>query len=101
MGKFIQIIEIQTSKIDEIEAIGKRVQDMQGTLPPDRQAKGTIAADRDRPGIYFNIVEFSSYESAMENSNSPEVKEFSAEMAKLCDAPPKFYNLDVVDEWSG
>ena len=25
----------------------------------------------------------------------PETSEFSAHMAKLCDGPPKFYNLDV------
>jgi len=31
----------------------------------------------------------------MENSNRPETGEFAAQMAKLCDGPPKFYNLDV------
>ena len=55
-----------------------------------------IAADRDRPGYYLNLVEFDSYESAMENSNRPETAEFSAKMAELCDGPPRFYNLDVV-----
>jgi hypothetical protein len=35
------------------------------------------------------------YESAMENSNRPETAEFAAGMAKLCDGPPTFYNLDV------
>ncbi|MGQ0778604.1 MAG: hypothetical protein ACT4NY_30030 [Pseudonocardiales bacterium] len=44
---------------------------------------------------FVQIVEFDSYESAMENSNRPETREFSAQMTKLCDGPPTFYNLDV------
>jgi hypothetical protein len=35
----------------------------------------------------------------MENSNRPEVSEYAGRMAKLCDAPPKFYNLDVRETW--
>ena len=54
-------------------------------------------SDRDRPGYYFSIIEFDSYEEAMENSNRPETSEFAAQMAKLCDGPPTFRNLDVVD----
>ena len=100
MGKFIQIIQFQSSKIDELKALGKQLEQMQSDAP-ERQAKGTVVADRDNPGQYFTIVEFSSYEAAMENSNSPEVQEFSAKMAQLCDGPPKFYNLDVLDMWQG
>jgi len=36
----------------------------------------------------------------MENSKRPEISEFAQQMAKLCDGPPKFYNLDVVETWS-
>jgi hypothetical protein len=35
----------------------------------------------------------------MENSNRPEVGEYAARLAKLCDGPPKFYNLDVRETW--
>ncbi len=59
-----------------------------------------VAADRDHPGRYQTIVEFESYEAAMENSNRPETHEFSAKMAELCDGPPTFRNLDVVQEWT-
>ena len=59
----------------------------------------TIGADRDRPGYYLNIVEFASYEAAMENSSRPEIGEFAARLAKLCDSPPKFHNLDVREVW--
>ncbi len=102
MAGFIQIIEYQTSRIDEAQAlIDKRRAQMEsgqqdpGTAP----ARVTLTADRDRPGYYLTIVEFDSYESAMENSNRPETGELAAGMAKLCDGPPSFYNLDVSQSW--
>jgi quinol monooxygenase YgiN len=93
MAGFIQIIEFQTSRIDEIQAlVDERSPAMQ---PGSTVHRVTVTADRDRPGYYLSIAEFDSYESAMENSNRPETGEFAAQMAKLCDGPPKFYNLDV------
>jgi quinol monooxygenase YgiN len=96
MGGFVQIIEFQTSRIDEIRRLGEEMQ-------PQR-AEGTVrklmmTADRDRPGHYVTIVEFDSYESAMENSNRPETSEFAGRMAELCDGPPTFTNLDVSQVW--
>jgi quinol monooxygenase YgiN len=93
MAGFIQIIEFKTSRIDEIEALaGERSSELGDGSTVHRV---TVTADRDRPGYYLTIAEFDSYESAMENSNRPETAEFAAQMAKLCDGPPKFYNLDV------
>ena len=100
MAGFIQIIEIQTSRIDDVEALGKdvrrRLDDGSGSSPK----RGTFTEDRDRPGYYVNIVEFESYEAAMENSGRPEVGEFAHQLGKLCDTPPKFHNLDVRDVWT-
>jgi hypothetical protein len=56
-------------------------------------------ADRDRQGFYLSVVEFDSHDAAMENSSRPETNEYAARLAKLCDAPPKFYNLDVREIW--
>ena len=93
MGKFVQIIEYKTSRIDEVQALAteRRPQMEAGSTV----RRGTVTADRDRPGYYLTIIEFDSYESAMENSHRAQTSEFAAEMAKLCDGPPKFYNLDV------
>lgn len=99
MGGFIQIIEMQTSRFDEVETLGKEIRARLDDGRPSRPLRGTITADRDRPGVYLNIVEFDSYEAAMENSSRPETAEFAARLAKLCDAPPKFYNLDVREVW--
>lgn len=88
-----QYIEFKTSRIDEIEALAD---ERSPQLREGSTVHGvTITADRDRPGYYFTIAEFESYETAMDNSNRPETNEFAAQMAKLCDGPPKFYNLDV------
>ncbi len=99
MAGFIQIIEFQTSQLDEVEALGREIRDRLDDGRPSSPKRGTIAADRDRPGYYLNIVEFDSHEAAMENSSRPEVGEFAARLAKLCGSPPKFYNLDVREVW--
>ena len=56
-----------------------------------------IGADRDRPGYYFSIIEFDSYEEAMENSNRPETGEFAERMGELTDGQPTYGNYDVLN----
>ena len=92
MTGFVQIIEFKTSRYDEIRGLleERRAQ-------PGLALGGMMAEDRDRPGVYYNIVEFESAESAMENSNSPETQKFAARMAELCDGPAKFTNLNLLE----
>jgi hypothetical protein len=98
MAGFIQIIEFHTTKIDEMRALGDEWRER--TDGGGNLVRGTIVQDRDRPNTYLNIVEFGSYEEAMANSDRPETSAFAARMAELCDAPPTFRNLDVVETWS-
>ena len=93
MAGFVQIIEITTSRIDEVEALVDEMRAGGGPLPMVRAMR---TADRDRPNHYLSILEFSSYEEAMENSNRPETTEMAQKMAALCDEPPTFRNLDVL-----
>ena len=97
MSGFVQIIEFKTSRVEELQALADEMESGPG---PGAALRGTVTQDRDRPGWYFNIVEFDSYESAMSNSNRPEVGAFAARMAALCEEPPRFYNLDVKQSWS-
>jgi hypothetical protein len=92
MADFIQIIEVQTSRFDELQALTDRYREASAG---NKARRSTVTEDRDRPGTYINIVEFDSYESAMENSQRPETAQFAEQLAKLCDAPPTFRNLDV------
>lgn len=93
MAGFVQIVEFRTSRIDEVKALADRYAAV-------RQASsvvhGVVTEDRDDRGLYRTIVEFGSYEEAMENSNRPETSEFAEQMSALCDGPPSFRNLDVV-----
>jgi hypothetical protein len=99
MAGFIQIIEMQTSRFDEVEALGNEIRNRLDDGQPSSPRRSTITADRNRPGYYLNIVEFDSHEAAIANSGRPEVNEFAARLAKLCDAPPRFYDLDVQETW--
>ena len=92
MAGFVQIIEFKTSRYDEIRALVDERRDQPGLA-----LGGMIAEDRDRPGVYINVVEFESFETAMENSDSPETQEFAARMAELCDGPAKFTNLNLLE----
>lgn len=94
--KFIQIIEFKTGDIDAFNAlVDEWLKDSAGFRTSSR---ATQVRDRDDDRTYMNIVEFPSYEAAMENSNRPETAEFAARLAKLCDGPPSFRNLDVLRE---
>jgi hypothetical protein len=93
---FIQLIEYQTSRIDEFNAA------LNGWLEKTKgrraATRGVQTQDRDAANTYVQIVEFPSYEDAMANSNLPETSEFAEQLASLCDGPPKFRNLDVLRE---
>ena len=93
MPGFVQIMEIETSRIDEVEAFSKKMQEERGDAL--LASKATITQDRDRAGHYFIIVEFDSYEQAMKNSNDPVTSRYAEQLGALLDGPPRFYNLDV------
>jgi quinol monooxygenase YgiN len=100
MAGFVQIIDIETSRIDEVRGLADKFRsEREGSEGETAPVRLTFTADRDRPGHYVNIVEFPSYEVAMENSNAPETQQFAAALAELCDAPPQFRNLDVLESW--
>jgi hypothetical protein len=98
MAEFIQIIEYQTSKPDEVRALGEEIQAARANDPAAADVKVVVTADKDRPNTYLTIVRFPSYEMAMENSSRDDTSAMAAKLAELCDGPPKFYNLDVVGD---
>lgn len=91
--RFIQIIEFTTSRIDEMTQLMDEW--LASTEGKRTASRAVLTSDRDRDRTYLSIVEFPSYEKAMENSNLPETAAFAESMAKLCDGPPVFRNLDV------
>jgi quinol monooxygenase YgiN len=91
---FIQLVEVVTSRREEIEdMVNEYIEQTEGRR---KARRGTLAEDRDRPGTFVQVVEFDSYEDAMANSNLPETTAFAERLAKLCDRPPTYRNLDVI-----
>ncbi len=93
MPGFIQIMEFETSKIDELESLMKTYQAERGDAL--LATKATITEDRSRPGHYLVIVEFESYEEAMKNSNDPATSEYAEKMTALLTGQQIFHDLNV------
>jgi quinol monooxygenase YgiN len=90
---FIQVIEFSTNRLDEVESLmDEWIDRTEGQRSAHRSV---LTVDRDQSGTYVQIVEFPSYQAAMENSNLPITSEFAERLSKLCQGPAKFRNLDV------
>ena len=93
---FVQLIEFQTERIEDFNAaVDEWLRSSEDWRTPSR---GLQTKDRDRPNTYLQIIEFPSYEQAMENSARPETAAMAERLAALCAGPPTFRNLDVVRE---
>jgi quinol monooxygenase YgiN len=93
MMAFVQIIEMTTSNIGDVEAL---MDEWTAKTEGRRTAhRAVLAEDRDRPGTYVQVVEFSDYDEAMANSALPETSEYAERIAALCDGPPTFRNLSA------
>jgi hypothetical protein len=94
--KFAQIIEFTTGRIDEFNAgLDEWMATFEGHRIPHR---AVLRRDRDTQDRYLLMVEFASYEQAMENSGRPETGEFAAFLAAISEAALTFRNLDVLRE---
>ena len=68
--KFVQIIEMNTKKIEEIQKLDK---EWEAATEGKRTAtRALVCKDRDNADRYFVIVEFPSYEDAQKNNDLPE-----------------------------
>jgi quinol monooxygenase YgiN len=95
---FIQTIAIATDRIDAVESI---LDEWITATTGERTAqRATLTTDRDHPDTYMQIVEFPSYDAAMENSRLAQTSRLADRLGQVCKAEPVFHNLDVrrVDE---
>ena len=95
---FIQIIEMHTKRYEELQAIGDEF--FAATEGKRTLRKSYVTRDRSDPDRYLVVAFFDSYESAMENSNLPETAALAEKQTPLLDAPPTFFDLDVIEERS-
>ena len=92
-GAFVQLIEFDTDRITEWDAIVGRWAEAIGAQHTVRW--GVLGSDRDRPGHHVAIVEFPGYTEAMANSGHPATEAFGKELQAICTGEPRFRNLDV------
>ncbi|MBD0839161.1 ester cyclase [Streptomyces sp. TRM68416] len=91
---FVQIIDCRTSRFDEMNRLMDRW--VEQTKGKRTATHDLIGKDRSDASHFVEIVEFPSYEEAMENSKLPETDRIFQEMLALCDEAPTFTDLDVV-----
>jgi quinol monooxygenase YgiN len=93
-GSFAQLIEFRTDHIDQFATLTEQ---WMTEIGADRTARWfLLAADRDQPGRYVQIVEFPSYEAAMANSAHPATAASAERLGKLANGEPGFRNLDII-----
>ncbi|MGA4864420.1 ester cyclase [Streptomyces lavendulocolor] len=91
---FVQIIDCKTDRVEEMN----RLLDSWAEATRGRRTATHAMMGRDRSDSshVLEIVEFPSYEEAMENSRLPETDRIFREMTALCDGEPTFTDLDVL-----
>ncbi|HEY8372731.1 MAG TPA: hypothetical protein VIL00_08315 [Pseudonocardiaceae bacterium] len=93
---FVQLMEYRTRQPEEMARLFDRW--LEQTEGRRTATHGTLTRDRDASDRYVEIVEFPSYEEAMRNSRLPETGAVFEQMSRLCEEPPTFRNLDVLQD---
>jgi hypothetical protein len=97
--EFVQVIEFETTKWDEMRAIGDEFRNARAQGNDPKPTSVMMVKDRDRPNAYRIVARFASYEEAMANSEREDTSEMAQRMAALCENQ-SFHNFDVVEEWT-
>jgi len=92
--QFVQVMKVTTSRFSEMEAAHEEW--LKATEGQRTVSREVISENRDKPGEYWIIVEFPSYEDAMRNNELPATAQIAEKMAALCDTPTEFLNLNVL-----
>ena len=95
---FVQIIECETTKVDQILALDREWE--AATEGKRTLRRSMVLRDRNKPNRYLVLAFFDSYEAAQENSKLPETDAFATRYSALVDGPIEFYDMDVVDDRS-
>ena len=93
---FIQIIDVHTTKFEEIDALDRAWE--LDTAGRSTVRRTIVTRDHDDPNHHVVVVFFDSHESAMANSDLPETSALAEKIAALVDGPATFLDLDVVDD---
>ncbi|MFI9148959.1 hypothetical protein [Streptomyces sp. NPDC053367] len=95
--KFVQILDFETERIDEMEQLLREAGERSSGGTGDGPTHRMLLKDRDTPNRYLAVIEFESYEGAMRNSEAPETTKFAEQLAAMCTRAPRFTNCDLLD----
>jgi len=95
---FVQIIDMHTSKFDEISALEDEWRS--ATEGKRTLRRSVVARDRNDANHVVVLAFFDSYESAMTNSDLPETAAFGQKQSALLDGPMQFTDLDIIEDRS-
>jgi hypothetical protein len=93
---FVQIIEMRTKNYEQLQALGDEF--FAATEGKRTLRRSLVTRDRNDPDRYLILAFFDSHESAMENSILPETAAIAEKQMPLLDAPPTFYDLDIIED---
>jgi quinol monooxygenase YgiN len=94
---FIQAIEVQARDGSALaEHLSAWHADQQGVAPGYEGYR--LLADRDRPGRFTILVDFTSAAEAEANDARPETAAWAARLSELAAAAPSFANFDSLAE---
>jgi hypothetical protein len=93
---FMQIVEFRTSDIESFRQVNDEW--WKATEGKRTVRRELFARDHSDPSRCYAVVFFDSYESAMENSNLPETQASAERFSTMSDAPPMFYDLDILED---
>jgi hypothetical protein len=93
---FVQIMELSTSNPDalmKLDAEWRSASEGKRTL-----RRSIVARDRSNPKRHVILAFFDSFESAMENSELPETKEFASKFDGFTEGPITFSDFDIIED---
>ncbi|MEU7277842.1 hypothetical protein AB0A69_03445 [Streptomyces sp. NPDC045431] len=95
--KFTQIIDFETERIDDLEAL---LEERRAALADKSYGPVSrlLLRDRDNPNRYLAVVGFSSYDEALRSNDDPDTTQLAQRLAELCTRPPRFTDCDLLDE---
>jgi predicted small metal-binding protein len=93
-GSFLQLIEFHARDLEGFRATAEQWRERMGRETTARW--GVVAADRDRPDTYVEVVAFPDFDAAMRNSEHPVTADFAKRMQEVTEGEASFRNLDVV-----
>ncbi|MBB3086285.1 DUF1059 domain-containing protein [Geodermatophilus sabuli] len=94
-GSFVQLIEFHARDLSGFRATAEQWRERMGKETTARW--GVVAADRDRPDTYVELVGFPDHDAAMRNSEHPVTTDFAKRMHEVTEGEASFRNLDVVE----